>query len=94
MAITITDVEHLAKLSKLDISETEIEQVTAKLGVVIEQLQQLQEVDTTGVAATTHVLPLENIFREDEVKDGLTQAEIEQNAPAYQNGFFQVPRIL
>ena len=94
MAITVTDIDFLAKLSKLDIPATEKEQVAAKLGAIVEQLQLLQELDTTGVEATTHVLPMENIFREDVVQEGLTQAEIEQNAPAYQNGFFQVPRIL
>ena len=94
MTITPADVDYLAKLSKLNIPADDKEQVAHKLGAIIEQLQQLQEVDTTDVEATTHVLPLKNIFREDVVQDGLSQAEIEQNAPAYQNGFFQVPRIL
>ena len=94
MMVTQAELDYLAKLSKLEIPVAEKEQTAHDLGVILDHLQQLQEVDTTGVAATTHVLPLENIFREDVVQNGLTTEEVEQNAPTYQNGFFQVPRIL
>ncbi len=57
-------------------------------------MEKLQELDTTGVAPLAHVIPLFNVFREDEVQEGLPRDEALENAPAREDGNFLVPRII
>ena len=69
--ISSGDVEYVAKLAHLHLDETEKKDMETKLGSILGYMQQLQQIDTTGVEATTHVLPLANVFREDIVGETL-----------------------
>ncbi len=92
--ISAEDVDYVAKLAHLQFSPEEMEDCTAKLASILDYMKELQKIDTAGVAITTHVLPLENVFREDEIGQCLPQAVALANAPAQQEGYFKVPRIL
>ena len=87
-------VEHIAKLSKLKLSESEKEKFASQLSGVIEYVEQLDEVDTEGVEPTSQVTGLENIYREDEVKrSSIKHEEIEKNAPGFDGESFIVPGV-
>lgn len=92
--ITRDTVRHVAKLARLELSEQEETQLTDQLGAILDYVEQLREVDTTGVEPTAHALPLTNVLRPDEPHASLSQAEVLQNAPASEQGMFRVPRIL
>lgn len=91
--ITKKDVEHVAKLARIEITEEEKEKFTKQLGDVIKYVNQLNEVDTTGVEPMAHAYPLFNVMREDEVKYDNTREELLKNAPDEENSFFKVPKI-
>ncbi len=91
--ITKKDVEHVAKLARIEITEEEKEKFTKQLGDVIKHVNQLNEVDTTGVEPMAHAYPLFNVMREDEVKYGNTREELLKNAPEEEDSFFKVPKI-
>ncbi|HEY9854829.1 MAG TPA: Asp-tRNA(Asn)/Glu-tRNA(Gln) amidotransferase subunit GatC [Stenomitos sp.] len=92
--ITRDTVRHVAKLARLELTEQEEAQLTEQLGSILGYVEQLGEVDTTGVEPTAHALPLANVLRPDTPHASLSQAEVLQNAPAAENGMFRVPRIL
>lgn len=92
--ISNADVEYVAKLAHLSFSEEEKEDVAVKLGSILNYMQQLRNIDTTGVELTTHVLPLANVFREDTIKPGLSNEAALANAPEKDGNFFKVPKIL
>lgn len=94
MAISISQVEYVAKLAKLNLTEEEKIAYAKDLSAVLDYMEHLKEIDTRNVVATTHVLPLQNVFREDAVKPGLPIKEALANAPDQQDGYFKVPRIL
>ena len=68
--------------------------MAGKLGSILEYMQQLNEIDTTGVELTTHVLPINNVFREDVPGVQLSNDQALANAPEREDNFFRVPRIL
>jgi aspartyl-tRNA(Asn)/glutamyl-tRNA(Gln) amidotransferase subunit C len=94
MKITIKDVEHVARLARLELNEAEKERMRAELDSILSYIDALDELDTAAVEPTSHVLPMTNVFREDEVRPSLTQEEALGNAPDRQDLFFRVPRIL
>lgn len=91
--ITIKDVEHVAKLARLELSEEEKEKFTKQLGDVLKYVEQMNEVDTAGVKPMAHAFDIVNVMREDEVVYEQTKEELMKNAPAEENGFFRVPKI-
>lgn len=92
--ITREEVLHVASLARLALTEEEINRLQYELGRILEYFQQLQELDTTDVPTTSHVLPMVNVFREDVVGQSLSQQEVLANAPDQVEGFFRVPRII
>ena len=68
MSINIQDVEHVARLARLDLSEEEKEMFTAQLSAILKYAEKLNELDTSNVEPTTHVLHVSNVMRDDEVK--------------------------
>ena len=88
------EIEHVAMLARLKLSEDEKSLFSKQVGSVIEYINKLNELDTSDVEATAHILPVKNVFREDELKDSLERDKALQNAPDGSNGFFRVPRII
>ena len=95
--ITIEDLEHIGWLARLELSEEDREKYTPQLNSVLDYFGELDRVDTDGIEPTYHVLPLYNVFREDEpgIPTGtLSQEKALANAPAKKDGFFKAPRIM
>ncbi len=88
------DVNHVAKLANLTLSDDEKKKFEAQLEETVEYIKGLDEVDTNGVEPTSQVTGLENVTREDEIKPSLTQAQALSNAKSTYNGFFKVKGIL
>lgn len=91
--ITIKDVEHVAKLARLELSEEEKEKFSKQLGDILKYVEQMNEVDTTGVEPMSHAIPMVNVMREDKVVSEHTKEELMANAPLKEDGFFRVPKI-
>lgn len=93
MAISIQEVEHVAKLARLDLTEDEKKLFVEQLSKIIDNFNELSAVDTTGIEPMAHALPIVNVLREDEVHESLGREKLMANAPAAENGFFRVPKI-
>ena len=87
-------VEKVAKLSRLNLDEDEIELYADQLSQILDIMEGLKQIDTEGVAPLAHVLPIENVFREDEVGESFTQEKVLANAPEQADGMFQVSKIV
>jgi len=94
MAITIQDVEHIAKLARLKLTEEEKSRFQKELGKIIEYFDQLKKLNTEGVPPTTHVVPLENVLREDKITPSLPVDEALANAPDRKGNYFRVPKVV
>jgi len=94
MAISKKEVEYVAHLARLRLSEEEKERFTHQLDQILEYIQQLNQLDTEKVPPTSHVLALKNVWREDEVKSSLPLPEVLSNAPQADEKFFLVPKII
>ena len=92
--ITPDLVRHLGVLARIQLSDEEVERLTGQLDVIVDNIAKVSEVATPDVAATSHPIPLENIFRPDVVGDQLTPAQVLQNAPDAADGRFRVTAIL
>ncbi len=94
MAITVADVEKIAKLAKLRFSAEEKEKFTRQLAEIITYVEKLNELDTENVPPTYHVLNLTNVFREDQVQPWLSPEEATANAPKKLANYFSVPKVI
>ena len=94
MDITKQDVEKIAKLARLEMNEAEKEAFSRQLSTILSYVRQIENLDTAGVEPTTTVLDQVNVFRPDKSRAGLPQEQALANAPASEQGHFQVPRIL
>ncbi|MCC2250468.1 MAG: Asp-tRNA(Asn)/Glu-tRNA(Gln) amidotransferase subunit GatC [Bacillota bacterium] len=92
--ISKDQVKHVAHLARLEVSEEEVEMFTEQLSSIITYAEQLNELDTSDVEPTTHVLDIKNVLRKDEPKKWITQEEAMKNAPDQQDGQYRVPSIL
>ncbi len=91
--ITIKEVEHVAKLARLELSEDEKNQFLEQLNKIIGYFNQLNEVNTEGIEPMAHSVPIVNVMREDIAFDANLREEILNNAPQEENGYFRVPKI-
>lgn len=91
--ITIKDVEHVAKLARLELTEEEKEKFTHQLADVLVHVEKMNEVDTTNVEPMNHALDFVNVFREDKKIYDNTREELMANAPDIEGEFFKVPKI-
>jgi aspartyl-tRNA(Asn)/glutamyl-tRNA(Gln) amidotransferase subunit C len=92
--ITRREVEHVARLARLELAEEEKEQMTAQLDSILEYIEKLKELDTAEVEPTTTVIPMVSVMREDVVRPSLSQDEALANAPDREDVYFRVPRII
>ena len=88
------DIEHLAKLARLKLTDTEKELFSKQMGTVIKYIEKLSELDTKNVEPTAHVLGLNNVFRDDAVKKPLTVQDPINDSPAHSKGHYEVPKII
>ena len=93
-AITRDQVAHLGRLARLSLTDDELDHYSAQLGDILAAVARVTEVATPDVPATSHPMPLQNVFREDVVRPGLSQEAALQAAPAAEEERFRVPRIL
>ena len=91
--ITVKDVEHVAKLARLELTEEEKEKYAGQLGDVLKYVEQMNEVDTSNVVPMAHAIDFVNVMREDTVKYEQTKEQLMSNAPDEEDGFFKVPKI-
>lgn len=94
MSITIKDVEHVAALARLELSEQEKERFAGQLSAILKYAEQLNQLDTDGVEPTSHAMPLVNVMREDAVKPSLPIDKVLLNAPDEEDGQIKVPAVL
>jgi aspartyl-tRNA(Asn)/glutamyl-tRNA(Gln) amidotransferase subunit C len=88
------DVAKLAALARIEMSEEELVSLSSQFGVILDAVARVQEVNLDGVIATSHPQPIQNIFREDEVRPSLTPEQALSGAPAQEEKRFRVPQIL
>jgi len=94
MTVTIKDVEHIAKLAKLEFNEDEKEKFTEQFNEILTFMDKLNELDTSKVEPLSHVIELQNVFREDAVKPSIATEDALKNAPAKTEKFFKVPKVI
>ncbi len=92
--ITRAEVEHVARLARLELTEDEKERMTAQLDAILGYIDTLNALDTGGVEPTTTVIPMMSVMREDVVRPSLDREEALANAPDREDVFFRVPRII
>ncbi|ANY05643.1 Asp-tRNA(Asn)/Glu-tRNA(Gln) amidotransferase subunit GatC [Pseudonocardia sp. HH130630-07] len=93
-SITRDEVAHLARLARLAVTEDELDVFAGQLDVIIGSVARVGEIAADDIPPTSHVVPLENVFRPDEQRPGLDQQQALAGAPAAEQGRFRVPRIL
>lgn len=94
MSLTAQDVQWVAHLARLQLTDSELETLTRQLSAIVAYVAQLQQVDTSGVEPMAHALPIHNVFRADEAAPSLSAADALANAPARRGDFYSVPAVL
>jgi aspartyl-tRNA(Asn)/glutamyl-tRNA(Gln) amidotransferase subunit C len=92
--ITRAEVEHVARLARLELTEDEKERMTAQLDAILGYMEKLNALDTSQVEPTTTVIPMVSVMRDDIVRPSLDREEALANAPDRADAFFRVPRII
>ena len=94
MQITKKEIEHVAKLARISFSEEEKEKFTNEFSGILEFVDKLNEINTDGIEPTAHVLPVQNVFREDIIEQSMDRDKALQNAPSKEAGCFSVPKVV
>ena len=92
--ISRSDVEHVARLARLSLDDSELERMREQLTSILQYIDKLRALDTDAVEPTAHAVPLVNVMREDEVEPCFPREEMLANAPDRAVEFFRVPRII
>ncbi|NLN87757.1 MAG: Asp-tRNA(Asn)/Glu-tRNA(Gln) amidotransferase subunit GatC [Syntrophomonadaceae bacterium] len=94
MALTIKEVEHVAQLARLKLTEEEKVKFAQQLSTVLDYADTLNAISTEGVEPLIHILPIRNVFREDQRKPSMEREEILANAPLAEGFQYKVPKIM
>lgn len=94
MKLTKDQVKHVANLSRLQLSEEDLEHFSKDLTSIIQYVEKLNELDTSGVTPTFQTIPLKNVLREDEVKESMTTEQLLHCAPDHDSYSIRVPKII
>ena len=94
MKLSLAQVDHVAKLAQLALTDQEREIFRDQLSSILGHAERLQELDTDDIPPTATVLPLENVMRDDEIQPSLPLDEVLANAPAVEDNCFRVPSVL
>jgi len=92
--ITREEVERVARLARLRLTESEQEAMTVELGAILGYMESLNALETSGIEPTSTVIPMDSVMREDVVRPSLTREEALANAPDREEACFRVPRII
>ncbi len=94
MKLTLEEVEHIAELARLRLTEDEKTRYGEQLSDILDYAARLQAVDTSGISPTSSVLPTHSVLRSDEPRPGLSLQDVLHNAPNTENNQFRVPPVL
>ena len=94
MSVDTATVRHIAKLARIAVTDHEVEAMVPELNNILAWVEQLQEVDVTGVEPMTAVIPNQLRLRADVVNDGDVREDVLANAPVAEHGFFAVPKVI
>jgi len=92
--ISLTDVEHVARLARLALSDADKERMRRELDGILSYIDKLRALDTEGVEPTSHAVPMTNVMREDAPRPSFPPADMLANAPDRSGEFFRVPKII
>jgi aspartyl-tRNA(Asn)/glutamyl-tRNA(Gln) amidotransferase subunit C len=93
MKLSIKEVEHVAELGRLELTDEEKNRFAEQLSNILTHIEKLNQLDTTNIEPTSHVLPIKNIFREDTIQAHL-EGDSLSNAPDKDKGYYKVPKII
>ena len=94
MSVDTNTVRHIARLARIAVSDAEVEALAPELSNILGWIEQLQEVDVSGVAPMTAVIPNHLRLRDDVVTDGGIRDDVLANAPVAEHGFYAVPKVI
>ncbi len=94
MQISKEQVRYVARLARLELSEDQLENFSLQLATILDYMETLSQVETSGVEPTAHVFSLTNVFRKDQVRPHLDRSLTLSNAPASEEGSFVVPKVI
>ena len=94
MKVTKEDLQNVAVLSRLAIPAAQEDKYIDQMDKILTYMDNLSELDTENVKPTTYALPMQNVFRKDEVKESLDREAALANAPLKEDGYFKVPKVL
>jgi len=94
MKITRVEVEHVARLARLDLTEVELDTFTVQMDSILAYVEKLNALDTDGIVPTSHAVPMENAFRPDQLRDAIGVDAALVNAPNHAESFFRVPKVI
>lgn len=94
MKISKEEIEHIAVLARLSLSEEEKELFGSQLSSILDYMEKLNELDTKGIEPTSHVLTLSNVMRDDIPRPSIPKEDALMNAPDHTEKFFRVPKII
>ena len=93
MSLSLEEVQKVARLARLELPESELVGMAEQLNRILDFVDQLQAIDTTGVEPLAHPMPVQNVFRDDCLTDSLSVDAALQNAPARNGAYFAVPAV-
>jgi aspartyl-tRNA(Asn)/glutamyl-tRNA(Gln) amidotransferase subunit C len=94
MSLTRPEVEKVALLARLILSEEELETMTAQLGKILDYVDQLAQVDTDGVVPMAHAVELTNVMADDVPRESLPREKLLAGAPKHDDQYYRVPAVL
>jgi aspartyl-tRNA(Asn)/glutamyl-tRNA(Gln) amidotransferase subunit C len=94
MPLSPETVKYVADLSRIELRPDELEKLSQQLQVILGFIDQLSQVDISGITATSHILPISNVFREDILRESLPVEKTLANAPQKKGNFFVVPKVI
>ena len=94
MSLSLAEVEHIAKLAHLHLSDEEKMRYREQLSAILAYAERLQALQTEAIAPTATILPVDSVMRPDEPRPSMAREDLLLNAPAEKDGMFQVPPVL
>jgi len=94
MKVSRHDIEHIAELARIDLDEDEKELFGSQLSSILDYMEKLNELDTSDIEPTSHVLSLQNVMRDDTVRESIPREDALMNAPSHTEKFYRVPKII